>query len=86
MFPNTHQAYRAGFENRDPDAKQYFESRTYAGQRHARQHARAWRESLRDHADTSYWGVQGIRVYRAFWLGVARGIRERDGHDPAAIS
>lgn len=66
--------YASGFALETFEGRQY--AQCNAGAREARAHARNWRLSLDDHADTSYWGVQHCRDMCAFWLGVARAIRE----------
>lgn len=66
--------YGSGYALVPYEARQY--AQCAAGAREARDHARSWRRSLEDHADTSYWGVAHCRDMCAFWLGVARAIRE----------
>jgi hypothetical protein len=39
-----------------------------------------WREALTDHAHTSYYGVERIRMIRAYWLGRCRAMRRVRGY------
>lgn len=39
-----------------------------------------WREALSDHAHTSYYGVDRIRMIRAYWLGRCRAMRKVRGY------
>jgi hypothetical protein len=44
----------------------------------ARRFARSWREALKDHAHTSYYGTQLTANRAAYWLGVCRGLRKEN--------
>jgi len=47
---------------------------------------REWKLAESDHGHTSYWGIYTIRLGRAYWLGRARGWRERNGAPFRAVT
>lgn len=68
-----------------PDARQYVQSLNRAGYNGAVAAFRDWSRARWDHAETSFYGRARIDAMRAFWLGVAWGIRERDGRAPFTL-
>jgi hypothetical protein len=45
--------------------------------REAREAVSNWTRAADDHAETSYYGAEGIQRMRAYWLGILRGTRSR---------
>lgn len=66
-MPSTYGTTAQGYANgrRESDA-------VAASTPGALEELRAWRAAQLDHGDTSYYGADGVRYWRAFWLGVYR--------------
>lgn len=82
-FDTTSAAYNRGLSDGNPKSK----SGTFAPKNmHEIEIATActsWREALSNHAHTSYYGVDYIRLMRAYWLGRCRAMRRVRGYNGA---